>query len=152
MAAANIGMRSPVWLMGYGAATYLSTVRTAQDIFAFPAMGSGALSGAPSLMGIPVVVSGNVKAGVIILLEQSELMVADDGETVVDTSNEAALQMDDAPATPATPLVSLWQQNLLGIKAERFVFWMMRRAAAVQEITGAAVPTGLAAEHEATAA
>ena len=45
-------------------------------------------------------------------------MVADDGQTMVDTSKEASLQADSAPATPPTPLISLWQQNLLGIKAE----------------------------------
>ena len=143
--AANIPLLRPVWLMGYGVATYLATLRTSTDIFAFPSMAAGAAPGAlgiaPSLMGIPVVVSGNIKSGVIILLEQSELMVADDGQTMIDTSQEAALQLDSAPATPPTPLVSLWQQNLLGIKAERYVYWLMRRTAAVQEITGAAIPT-----------
>jgi HK97 family phage major capsid protein len=145
MTGANIPLRRPVWLMGYGVATYLATLRTAQDIFAFPSMSAGGAPGVlgsnPTLMGIPVLVSGNVKAGVIILLEQFELMVADDGETMIDTSHEASLQMDDAPATPPTPLVSLWQQNLLGIKAERFAYWMMRRLPAVQEITGAPVPS-----------
>ena len=72
----------------------------------------------------------------ITLLEQSELMVADDGQTMLDASQEASLQMDSAPATPPTPLISLWQQNMLGIKAEHFIYWLMRRAAAVQEITG----------------
>jgi hypothetical protein len=96
-----------------------------------------------TLFGIPVIVTGNiVPAGgppvvsSVTLLEQSELMIADDGQTVFDASQEASLQMDSAPATPPTPLVSLWQQNLLGIKAERFIYWLMRRAAAVQEITG----------------
>jgi HK97 family phage major capsid protein len=141
----NLSLRRPVWLMGFGAATYIATLRTAQDIFAFPSMSNsgapGTVGSAPTLMGIPVIVSGNIASGIIILLEQSELMIADDGETMIDTSDQASLQMDSAPATPATPLVSLWQQNLLGIKAERYAYWLMRRAAAVQEITGAAIPT-----------
>jgi HK97 family phage major capsid protein len=137
--AANIPLRRPVWLMGYGAAGYLSSLRTVQDAFAFPSMSASMTpGGAPSLLGIPVLISANVKPGVIILLEQSELMVADDNQVMVDSSTEASLQMDSAPATPPTPLVSLWQQNLLGIKAERYSYWLMRRAAAVQEIT--AVP------------
>jgi hypothetical protein len=93
-----------------------------------------------TLMGVPVVISGNivVTAGKsnVILLDQSQLMVADDGSVTVDTSTEAALQMDSAPATPPTPLVSLWQQNMLGIRAERFIYWQMRRAGAVQMISG----------------
>jgi HK97 family phage major capsid protein len=149
MTAAGIQLRRPVWIMSPNAAMYLATLRTAQDIFAFPGMGVG---GAPSaaqgqtgatLMGIPVVVSGNIPTvagppiqSSITLLEQSELMVADDGQTMIDTSTEASLQSDSAPATPPTPLISLWQQNMLGIKAERFIFWLMRRTAAVQEITG----------------
>jgi hypothetical protein len=88
-------------------------------------------------MGIPVLVSANLTpATTIVLIEQSEVLVADDGQTTIDTSGEASVQMDSAPATPPTPLVSFWQQNLLGIKAERYIYWMMRRAAAVTRITG----------------
>jgi len=134
----------PVWLMSPAAAMYLATLRTAQDVFAFPSM-SGAANGVGgmtglSLMGVPVIVSNAipVAGGVsnIILLDQSQLMIADDGETTIDTSTEASLQADSAPATPPTPLISLWQQNLLGIKAERYIYWMIRRAGAVQIITG----------------
>jgi HK97 family phage major capsid protein len=140
----NIPMRRPVWIMNVAAAMFLATLRTSQDVFAFPGMSlggtPGVLGSTPSLLGIPVITGGNVKPGVIVLLEQSEVMVADDGQTTVDTSTEASLQMDSAPATPPTPLVSLWQQNLLGIKAERFIYWMMRRAAGVVEITGFPAP------------
>ena len=79
----------------------------------------------------------------IVLLEQSEMMVADDGQTMIDISQEASLQMDTAPATPPAPLISLWQQNMLGIKAERYIYWLMRRAAAVQRIGGVTpIPLG----------
>lgn len=138
----------PVWLMSPTAAMYLATLRTAQDIFAFLGMGVGQATAAnaaqgntgQSLMGIPVITSGNIPVAAgksnIVLLDQSQLMVADDGQVVIDTSTEAALQLDTAPATPPTPLVSLWQQNMLGIKAERFIYWLMRRTAGVQVITG----------------
>lgn len=133
----------PVWLMSPAAAMYLATLRTAQDIFAFPSMANasqGANMTGLSLMGIPVIVSGNVVVAggksSIILVDQSQLMVADDGEVTIDTSTEASLQADSAPATPPTPLISLWQQNLLGIKAERYIYWMKRRAGSVQIITG----------------
>jgi len=136
---------NPVWIMSATAAMYLSTVRTTQDIFAFPGMagaaqGTAQNAGALTFMGIPVIVSNNVTVtggkSSLVLLDQSQLMVADDGQVVIDTSTEASLQSDSAPATPPTPLISLWQQNLLGIKAERFIYWMMRRAGAVQVITG----------------
>jgi HK97 family phage major capsid protein len=143
MTTANINMVSPVWIMAPHAAMFLATLRGAQDVFAFPSMSGGAagVPGVmPALMGIPVIVSGNVPVSggksSITLLEQSELMLADDGQVTIDTSTEASLQLDSAPATPPTTLVSLWQQNLLGIRAERYIYWLIRRTAAVQEITG----------------
>ena len=40
-------------------------------------------------------------------------------------SDQAVVQMDDAPGAPtaATVYRSLWQDNLVGIKVERFVNW-----------------------------
>jgi HK97 family phage major capsid protein len=133
----NIPLRRPAWLMSPALAMWLATLRTAQDVFAFPSMGLGGVLGqAPSLMGIPVIVSANLTpATTVVLVEQSEVYIADDGQTTVDTSAEASVQMDSAPATPPTPLVSFWQQNLLGIKAERYIYWDMRRDAAVTTIT-----------------
>jgi len=141
----NIPLQRPVWVMSAANAMFLATLRTAQDVFAFPSMSMGGavgtLGSAPMLFGIPVITSANLTpANSIYLLEQSQLMVADDGETTVDTSAEASVQMDSAPATPPTPLVSFWQQNLLGIKAERYIYWMMRRAAAIVAITGFPAP------------
>jgi hypothetical protein len=69
--------------------------------------------------------------------------LADDGQVVVDVSREASLQMDTAPtnssaawASPQssvpTTLVSLWQTNSIGLRAERFINWQRRRDSSVQ--------------------
>ena len=50
--------------------------------------------------------------------------------STIDASQEASLQMDSAPASPAdatTVYVSLWQTNTVGLRAERFVNWKRRR-------------------------
>lgn len=131
MTAANIPMRNVVWLMHPAAASFLRYLRTAQDVFAFAdEMNNG------TFMGFPFIVSNNVPAGELILVDLAEIFFADDGDVAIDASDQASLQMDSAPATPPTPLVSLWQQNMLGIKAERFVYWQRRRLAAVQRISG----------------
>jgi HK97 family phage major capsid protein len=137
---------NPIWIMSSTAAMYLATLRTAQDILAFPGMAGAITNQAQqattglSFLGIPVIISGyqTVTGGKsdVVLLDQSQLMVADDNQIMIDTSQEAALQLDTAPATPPTPLISLWQQNMLGIKAERYIYWLMRRAGAVQTVTG----------------
>ncbi|MNG13747.1 hypothetical protein D3C84_974460 [compost metagenome] len=48
-------------------------------------------------------------------------------------STEASLQMDnepDNPTTAATVMVSLFQRNLIGFRAERTINWARRRDSA----------------------
>lgn len=73
----------------------------------------------------------------IIVLRADEIMLADEGGVSIDVSTEASVQMDSAPTDPITAsqvLVSFWQQNLVGIRAERMINWKKRRPAAVQFI------------------
>lgn len=99
-------------------------------------------------LGLNVVTSQNVpdtdsspqEGKPIIFLRASEIMLADEGEVMIDISREASLQMDSAPTDPvaaATVLVSLWQHNMTGVRAERMVNWAKRRDAAVQFISSA---------------
>lgn len=136
LAVANIGMRAPYWVMHTRSFNFLRTLRTSQDIFAFrDELNAG------RLMGYPVIASNNVPLrdqnagggteGYIALMDAAEIFMADDGETMLDVSREASLQMDSAPSAGAQSLVSLWQNNLVGIRAERYVYWQRRRDAAV---------------------
>ena len=43
----------------------------------------------------------------------------------------------DNPATASTVMTSLWQNNLIGLRAERTINWGKRRAEAVEYINGA---------------
>ncbi len=138
MAAAGIPMNAPAWIMNPRTAIYLGLVRGATDTLAFPTVGAN-----KTLLGYPVVTSTVSPLGVgpgflgqIILIDQPEIFLADEGGITLDVSREASIQMDTTPATPATPLTSLWQQNLVGIKAERFIYWMRRRDPAVQVLSG----------------
>jgi len=102
-----------------------------------------------SIKNIPVIVSEHLtsldspKNQTIILLKPSEIYLADDGQVTVDASMEASVEMSDAPtqdgiAGSGASLVSLWQTGMIGIRAERVINWKLRRASAVQYITGAA--------------
>ena len=71
-----------------------------------------------TVSGIPVVISGNV-GNRIIALDAAQVLVGDDGLDI-DLSRQALIQSNDAPdnpATAATPFVSLWQANLIGLRA-----------------------------------
>jgi hypothetical protein len=90
-----------------------------------------------ALASYPVITSSHLKTTDIILLDQADVLFASDDAVSVDVSREASVQLDSAPATPPTPLVSFWQQNLIGLKAEQFAYWMRARDKGVVLITGA---------------
>jgi hypothetical protein len=85
-------------------------------------------------------VSNNVGARVI-LVHAPSILYADEGGVRIDVSREASVQMDSAPDSPATAttvLVSLWQNNLVGLRAERMITWKRARTGSVYYITTAA--------------
>jgi len=137
----NLKMAKMVWIMTPAAKIMLEAIRTAQDIFAFPDLRAN-----NTFFGWPVITANTspTTAGTppapntsnLILMDQSEVFYASDNGIDIETSTEASIQMNDAPATPPTPLVSFWQQNLIGIKAEEFNYWLRRRDGAVGMITG----------------
>lgn len=136
--AANLGLGGSVWIMPETTAISLSLMMNALGQPENPNI-DGTTGG--TFFGLPVILSQNVPAGTIILAKASEIMLADDGQVMIDVSREASLQMDSAPASPpdaTTVLVSLWQHNMVGLRAERYINWTKRRAGAVQMITGAA--------------
>ncbi len=102
------------------------------------AVGAPAFSGininGGNILGVPVVTS-NVVGNQIIAVHAPSILYADDGQTEVDVSTEASLQMDSAPANPTdatTVMVSLFQRNLVGLRAERWINWGKARADAVR--------------------
>jgi HK97 family phage major capsid protein len=154
MAANNMPMTRPVWIMSPAARIVLAGTRTAFDVPAYPTLGSPTAGTAGTFFGYPVIESNNMAtvAGTpptssIILVDQAEIFYASDNGVDIETSTEASIQLDSAPATPPTPLVSFWQQNLVGVKAEEFNYWLRRRDYAVGMITGFPIvsPTGQAA-------
>lgn len=95
------------------------------------------------LFGLPVIVSEYIptsSAGAVVaLVNASDIYLGDEGGVDLSMSTEASLQMDNAPDNPTTAstvLVSLWQRNLVGFRAERAINWARRRASAVAYLTG----------------
>lgn len=96
-----------------------------------------------SYSGIPVVVSGNVGTR-IVALDASAILYADSG-VLIDASKHATIQLDSAPDNPVvagTIETSLWQNNLVGLRAERFVNWKKSRATAVSLVSPTAYVPG----------
>jgi HK97 family phage major capsid protein len=137
---ARISLASGVWVMHPRTALHLALLRNTgggNDTFAFPTI---SMQGG-TWFGMPVVVSANVPVSVptgdttiIALLSAGDIFLADEGGVNIDSSREASVQLQDNPGTGASALVSFWQNNLVGLRAERMVNWLKRRSAAVQVI------------------
>ncbi len=134
--AAGIPLEGSVWLMSDSNAFGLGLSMNALGQPLFP--GVGQTGG--SIFGIPIIVSNNV-GNRVILVHAPSILYADDGGVSIDVSREASVQMDSTPTDTVdatTVYVSLWQRNLVGLKAERFITWTRARTAAVRYISAAA--------------
>jgi HK97 family phage major capsid protein len=140
-----LGMR-PAYYTTPAVARQLSLSREALGTQAFPGvtMTGGTLDGIPLRVSQYLANNGGSGGAPFILVDESEVYLADDGNVTVDMSNEATIEMTDAPvgSTSATvtsngsPFVSMFQTNSTAIRAERWIWWGLRRSGAIQWIDG----------------
>lgn len=137
--AANNAPTSGVWLMSATTALALSLMQNPLGQAEFPGVG---MTGG-NFFGLPVIVSEYIptdtSGSIVALVNAGDIYLGDEGGIDVSMSTEASLQMDNAPDNPTTAttvLVSLWQRNLVGFRAERAINWARRRDSAVAYLTG----------------
>lgn len=68
------------------------------------------------------------------LLDRSQMLYSDNGGMEIDSTEQAALQMNDSPtdsAVAATVFQSLWQNNLWAVKVTRWMPTCTRNRAAL---------------------
>jgi HK97 family phage major capsid protein/HK97 family phage prohead protease len=140
-AAANIPLAGTAIIMSETNAFTLGMQRTSSGDPMFPAL--GATGG--TMEGVQVITS-NAAQNWVIGLVPTYILYADDGGVTIDVSREASVQMESVPDNPAnatTVFTSLWQNNLVGLRAERFINWKRARLEAVKYVTGASyTPVG----------
>jgi HK97 family phage prohead protease len=140
----NLSLATAVFLTTQQVASRIGSLQNSFGQSMFPT----ANANGGTLLGIPIVVSENIPSTTgsptegypIILVKADDILLADDGQVTLDASREASVQMEtapDSPATASTTMVSLWQQNMVAIKAERFINWAKRRSTAVSYISNA---------------
>ena len=141
--AANLTPTSGVWIMPNTIALALSLMTNALGQQEFPGitMNGGTFQGLPVITSQYLVLGGSPNGNLFILVNASDIYLSDDGQVVIDASREASLEMKTDPtntpaggspiAPTATSMVSLWQTDSIGLRAERFINWQRRRDAAV---------------------
>jgi HK97 family phage major capsid protein len=135
----NIAVDGVTFIMSAANALSLSFRTNLDGSPMFPGIG---INGG-SYRGLTFITSQAAGANVI-ALQPALVLYADDGQVTIDMSREASLQMDSAPMSPAdatTVYVSLWQNNAVGLRAERFINWQKANANAVKYLTATAWPS-----------
>jgi HK97 family phage major capsid protein len=136
----NVPMTAPVWIMNARTKEYLRLLRTvATEIFAFKAeIDAGTLLGYPIVDSTSIAIPFPPGTGLntaYALIDASQLIWADDMGTVIDASQEASVQLDDAPATPpgGTPpnVYSAFQNDMVFMRLRMSHSWARRHDVAV---------------------
>lgn len=139
--AANNAPTTGVWVMPATTALALSLMQNPLGQSEFPGinMNGGTFFGLPAIVSeyMPTITGGAYVA----LVNAQDVYLADDGGISVDMSREASLEMDTAPGMTAdspteSTVVSLWQTNSVGFRAERTINWALRRTAGVAVLSG----------------
>jgi HK97 family phage major capsid protein/HK97 family phage prohead protease len=138
----NMQVNGTVLLMPQRLALGISLMTNSLGQREFPnlTMNGGELLGLPVITseGIPSTGGSPTDGDPIIAVSAPDILLADDGVVTIDASREASLQMDtapDSPATASTVMVSMFQQNQVAIRAERYINWAKRRSTAVSYIS-----------------
>lgn len=141
--AANMSPETGYWIMTPVQALKISLMKNSLGQLAFPGvtLNGGTFNGMPLITSNALAdAEGSSGGAPIVLVDAKSVLLADDGEATIDVSTQASVQMNDAPDNPAsasTVYTSLWQNNLVGIRAERYINWAKTRSQAAQWINGA---------------
>lgn len=141
----NLGAR-PAYYTTPAVARALATLTNPLGQYVYPTMtmNGGSIGGVPVRVSNYLANNGGSGGAPFILVDESEIWLADDGSVTLDASEQATIEMTDAPVgsssatvtSNGSPFVSMWQTNSIALRAERFVWWGPRRSGAVQWIDG----------------
>lgn len=131
LTAAGIDLTYAVWLLAPRTATYMATLRGSGGAAAYAGLGprGGKLLEIPVLTSNAMLTAESPSESSIVLLAASELMLADDGDSRIEVSEQADVQLSTTPTTGAAQMTSMWQHGLAALRAERAVNWQMRHTA-----------------------
>jgi len=135
----NIGLDQAVWVMSSNVAARLALKRGSSGAPAYPLLTAkgGALLGLPVFTSNACELQGSPNESVAALIDADSIAIADEGASI-SVSTAGSLQMTTTPSGGAAQMYSLFQNNLIAVRASRFVNWALRRPG-VAVIRGAQV-------------
>ena len=135
---AGVPLTNAVWVMSERLAGYISRLRTTTKALAFPTMSAkgGTWFGLDVLTSGAEIESNSPTEFFFTLLDVGSVAIAQDDTPVLDISKSGSMQLLDNPATGATSNVSLWQMNLIAVRAVMAANFIRRRDVAVAIVRG----------------
>jgi HK97 family phage major capsid protein/HK97 family phage prohead protease len=140
----NLDTEGSVWIMSKSSALKFSMMVNALDQRVHPGMtpNGGEFLGYPVVVSQQMQIAGSPSYGdIIIFLHPREVLLADDGQVTLESSDQVSLQLLDNPtnqstgSTAPTTVVSMFQTESIAIKAVRYINWAKKRSTAAQWIT-----------------
>jgi HK97 family phage major capsid protein len=135
LAAMSTDMSSSLFVLIPSATAKVLAVMGGETGAAFPAM----TPSGGTICGMPAVVTDGIADGTLVVVDASAI-AAGAGTVGLSQARHADVQMEDtlpdSPPTLSTVLASLWQRNLLALRAERYFGAELLRADGVAVIDG----------------
>jgi HK97 family phage major capsid protein len=137
---AGSDLMDAVWVLNPRTALYLARLRGTGGALAFP--GLSVLGG--ELLGLPAITSASVPMSIgspgagqtsITLLDQSQILLADDGAGSFSVMDKGSLQMEPEPGSGAQAMVSLFQTNSAALRVVRHANWKRCRDGMAQVLS-----------------
>jgi HK97 family phage major capsid protein len=134
----GVRLRDATWIMSETVAATWCTLTNTNSDFAFDELGpaGGFLFKLPVLTTGTLATPGSPTEEIVTLVDAQHIALADEGDVGVEVGRHPTLQMLTDPVSGATQQVSLWAQNLVGLKITRFCNFLLRRAGAVCVLRG----------------
>lgn len=103
---------------------------------AFPraALQNGFLGGVPLIASTGATTEGSPTTDYLVLVDAAQVLLSDIEDVRFSIAREASVILDDAPAPGASSLVSLWQHNMIGLRAEITTNFSLARANAAASL------------------
>jgi len=131
---AGAEFQTPTWIMRPATLIKISLLEGIADL-----MRDGLIAGVPIMTSTNAPNDGNSPGDANIYLIDGSGVVTADAGLDISLSTQATLQMDDAPDDPtaaSTVEVNLFQRDLVGLRATRYVTWAKRNEGVAGYISG----------------
>lgn len=129
LVAAGSNLVGAKFIAGTSIATALAAMRGSSGQLAYPTL---TVNGG-TLAGLPLLVSGSSPAGQLTLVDESEVMLAEDDGVQFATSDAAMIEQSsvptgrtDTPVAASATMVSMFQDESSALKVLQYINWSMR--------------------------